>query len=330
MGRYFARRLLAMIPTFLGITFITLAIAHLAPGDPYAAQADILRGGAMNRNAALEFRKIMHLDDPLPVQWATWVRRIVTLDFDRSLRTGRPVLDMMVGALPPTLLVAGAAFFVAYLIAIPLGILSATRSGGLADRATSAILFALYSLPNFWVAVSLMLFLGGGGRGKYPMIFPIQGLTTQEVWAQGGFALVRDVAWHLVLPVACLAYGLLASVSRYMRTGMLEVIRQDYIRTARAKGLSEWAVVMKHALRNSILPIVTLVGLMLPYLVGGTVVIEEIFGIPGMGQLTFVAIHNRDYPVIMAVTSLTAVITMLAVLATDVLYSIVDPRIRYR
>jgi peptide/nickel transport system permease protein len=329
MGRYLVRRLLIMIPTLLGISFITLGIAHLAPGDPISLQSDVARAGAFNRDAVVQFRKIMHLDDPLPVQWASWLRRMITLDFDRSLITGRPVIDTIAERLPPTLLLAGLAFLLTYLLAIPLGVLSAARQGTAVDRVATVSLFALYSLPNFWVAIMLMLFLGGGGHGKYPMWFPIQGLVSDEAMAAGGLKLVGNVIWHLVLPVVCLTYVALASVSRYMRTGMLEAIRQDYIRTARAKGLPERAVVLKHALRNSLIPVITLIGLMLPYLVGGSIVIEQIFGIPGMGQLSFEAVQTRDYPVIMAVTALVALVTMLALLFSDVLYSVVDPRIRH-
>ncbi len=330
MGSYVAKRLAIMVPTFLGISLITLGIAHLAPGDPYAMQADVTRAGTFNRDAVLQFRKIMHLDDPVPVQWVNWLRRILTLDFDRSLLTGRPVLEMIEEALPRTLLLTGVSLLLTYLIALPIGIYSAVRRGSFGDRTATLVLFGLYSLPNFWVAIMLMLFLGGGGRGRYPLVFPIQGLFSDAARAAGGLALVKDVVWHLVLPVTCLTYVLLASVSRYMRSGMLDAIRQDYMRTARAKGLSEWAVVLKHGLRNSLIPVTTLLGLMLPYLVGGSIVIEEIFGIPGMGELSFVAIKNRDYPVIMAVTALIAVVTMLALLLTDILYSAIDPRIRYR
>ena len=323
MATYLARRLLLMIPTLLGITLVTFVIIHLAPGDPVSiALGGEMRAGSMSAEAIEHFRKEMHLDDPMLVQYGRWVFSLLTLDFGTSWRTGRTVLEQIGEALPVTMGLGGAALFFVYLLGLPLGILSAVKQGSLRDRATTLVLFVLYSLPSFWVGTLAILYLGGG---KYWDVIPVQGLRSPD--AQG--LAILDLLWHAITPVVLLAYASLASVSRYMRTGMLEVIRQDYVRTARAKGLSERAVVYKHALRNSLIPILSHLGLMVPFLIGGSVIVERLFGIPGMGQLMFQAILTRDYSLIMGISTVTAVLTMLGILATDVLYAVVDPRISY-
>ncbi|WP_373048149.1 ABC transporter permease [Vulgatibacter sp.] len=327
MGTYLARRLLLMIPTLLGITLITFVVIHMAPGDPVTvAMGGEVQQGSMSAEAIEHFRKEMHLDDPLLVQYGRWIGRILTLDFGTSWRTGRPVLEQIAERLPVTMGLGAAALFFVYLAGLPLGILSAVKQGSLRDRVTTVGLFVLYSLPSFWIGTLAILYLGGG---KYWDVIPVQGLRSPDHDELSGLSQVADVLWHAVTPVVLLGYASLASVSRYMRTGMLEVIRQDYIRTARAKGLSERVVVYKHALRNSLIPILSHLGLMVPFLIGGSVIVERLFGIPGMGQLMFQSILARDYSLIMGISTVTAVITMFGILATDLLYAVVDPRISY-
>jgi peptide/nickel transport system permease protein len=190
----------------------------------------------------------------------------------------------------------------------------------------TVVLFALYSLPNFWIATLAIVYLGGG---DFWDVFPVYGL--QSIGADGWpwWQRVQDQIWHLILPITCMTYYTFAVLSRYMRAGMLEVIRQDFIRTARAKGLSERVVIYRHALRNSLIPIVTLMADLLPALIGGSIVIETIFTIPGMGQLSFESVLNRDYPLIMAVFTLSALLTLVGILLADFLYTLVDPRIAY-
>lgn len=261
-------------------------------------------------------------------QYAKWFTRIVTFDFGVSqVQIGRPVLDILLDALPNTLLISMVSLFVAYLISIPIGVASAANQGSFFDRAMTVVLFVLYSLPSFWVALMLIALLCGQG---YLDWFPITGLHSRSPDEYPLGSSLLDLVWHMVLPVVCLTYSSLASLSRYQRVGMLDVVRQDYIRTARAKGLAERVVIWKHAVRNSLLPVITLLGLQIPFLVGGSVITEGIFQIPGMGNETFQAILSRDYPVVMAVIVLTAVVTMLALLLSDVLYAIADPRISYK
>jgi peptide/nickel transport system permease protein len=212
-----------------------------------------------------------------------------------------------------------------YLIAIPCGVFSATHSGSASDRLLTLFFFLLYSLPGFWVAVLLIMFLGGGELWD---VFPIYGVSSvgSESWPFP--ARLLDRLWHLVLPVFCLTYGSLAYLSRLTRASLLEVIREDYVRTARAKGLSERIVIFKHAFRNALLPIVTLLAFLLPAMFGGSVIIESIFSIPGMGQLAFEAVLSRDYPVIMAITTISALLTLVGLLLGDILYAALDPRIK--
>jgi peptide/nickel transport system permease protein len=315
-----------MVPTFAGITVVTFLVINLAPGDPTSANPDFVASGQMSRESLESFRRAMGLDRPLPERYFLWVRRVVTFDFGTSSHDHRPVFDKIREALPNTLLLSTLALLCSYLLAIPLGVFSAVRKDTAADRAVTVGLFSLYSLPNFWVAIMLVMLFGGG---RYLDVFPIQGLASEGADGLPFLSRMGDALWHLVLPVFCLTYASLASLSRYMRTGMLDVIRQDYIRTARAKGLPERVVIFKHALRNSLIPILTLLGLSLPQLIGGSVVVEQIFGIPGMGRLSFQAIANRDYNTLMAVTTFTALLTMVGILLSDVLYAFVDPRIHY-
>jgi len=313
-----------MIPTFVGITLLTFGIAHLAPGDPLQLDPEGPGGGAASREALEQFRRTQGLDRPLAVQYGRWFSKVVTLDFGTSNQDHRPVTAKIRESLPKTLLLSGLALFLSYLLAVPLGVFSAVKQGRPLEQGVTVVLFLLYSMPSFWVAVMLLLTFASPHAFNW---FPLQGLTSDGFGAMGFFGKVADVAWHAVLPLTCLTYGALASLSRYMRSGMLEVIRQDYVRTARAKGLSERAVIWKHAFRNAVIPIVTLLGMMLPHILGGSVIVESIFGINGMGQLAFEAILHRDYPMVMGITTFVAVLTMFSVLLSDVLHALVDPRV---
>lgn len=318
MNRYVLKRLAQMVPTFLGITVLTFAIAHLAPGDPLQLDPESSRALAVSARA-------LPPSEPLPVQYLRWLARVVTFDFGRSLSDQRPVTEKVKEAMPRTLLLAFAALLLAYGLAIPLGVYQAARPRALLSRALSTFLFIAYSVPVFWVAVMLLLFLAGS-RGVD--LFPFEGLHSQGSGELGPVRYALDVAWHLVLPVICLSYSTLAVVSRQVRASMTAALAQDYVKAARARGIGRRSILYRHALRNSLLPVITLLSMSLPYLIGGSIVIERAFGIPGMGSLAFEAIGARDYPVVMAVATLSAVITMVAVLCADLLYAAVDPRIR--
>lgn len=330
LAQYILKRCLLMIPTLIGIAIITFAIVHLAPGDPASLKAQSSSEMISSDAAALEVieqtKAIYGLDKPLYVQFFQWSKRMVKLDFGESLKDHRKVSEKIWEALPPTILLNSITLLLIYLIAIPLGIYTALKPNSLSDKITSIGLLMLYSLPNFWVAMLLIVFLGGG---DYLNIFPITGLLSDSANLLPWYGKLGNMAWHLVLPVLCLTYGGLAFLSRFARTSMLEVIRQDYIRTAHAKGLSEWKVVTRHALRNAFIPMLTLIGALLPALISGSVIVEQIFSIPGMGRLGFEAVLARDYPVIMAIATISAVLTLISMLITDILYAIVDPRVSF-
>jgi peptide/nickel transport system permease protein len=329
MRNYFVRRLLLIIPTLFGISIISFLIIHLAPGDPAALKfGQEERSGSQPLTDLMikETRALYGLDQPLPVQYVQWFKRILTFDFGESLRDHRPVIAKLKERIPVSIKLSGISLLLAYLLSIPLGIYSATRQHAAGERLITVLLFALYSLPNFWLATMAIVYFGGG---DFWNVFPVYGLRTTGYESWTWWQQLRDEIWHLILPVTCMSYYTLAVLSRYMRTGMLETIRQDYIRTARAKGLSERVVVYRHALRNSLIPIITLMADVLPALIGGSIVVETLFQIPGMGLLSYDAVFSRDYPLLMGIFTLSALMTLVGILIADFLYTLVDPRIGY-
>lgn len=330
MKTYLIKRLLQIIPTLLGITLITFIVIQLAPGNPamlklkMAGQAE-LGEKAISEEIIEQTKALYGLDKPIPIQYLLWVKRVFTFDFGNSYKDHRPVWDKIAERLPVTLQLNIISIFLVYLIAIPCGVYSATHQGTITDKSLTLGFFFLYSLPSFWVAVLLIMFLGGG---DFLDVFPVYGISSIGAERMGAVSWLVDRMWHLVLPVVCLTYGGLAFLSRLTRANMLEVIREDYVKTARAKGLSERVVIYKHALRNALLPIVTLLAALLPAMFGGSIIIESIFSIPGMGQLGFEAVLSRDYPLIMAETTISALLTLVGLLMSDVLYAALDPRIK--
>jgi peptide/nickel transport system permease protein len=285
MRAYIIRRLLLMIPTFIGITLVSFFMIQLAPGSPVytmllAGQGD-LAADAGGQEAIQQWMEQYDMDEPLPVRYVLWLKKLFTLNLGTSMKDGRPVADKILDAVPITLELNIISIFLVYLISVPIGVYSATHHRSVSDNILTVVLFVLYSLPNFFVAMLLILYLG---NPNYFDWFPIANLKSlgSEDWPF--WNRLADHLHHLVLPVTCLTYVALARISRYARAGMLETIRQDYIRTARAYGFSEKVVVFKYALRNSIIPILTLLGTLLPVLIGGSVIIEQIFSIPGMGR----------------------------------------------
>ncbi len=330
MKAYLIRRLLLVIPTLIGITMILFCVIQLAPGSPVLLRLQKMQGAMGSESVPQEIieqtQKLYGLDKPLPVQYALWVKRLVTLDFGTSYKDRRPVLDKIAEALPITLQLNLISIFLVYVISVPIGVYSATRPRSAPDAIITFFLFVLYSLPTFWVAMLLIFFLGGGQHLNW---FPIYGISSlgadQMPWSQW----LLDRLWHMALPLFCLTYAGLASISRFARAGLIDVVRQDYIRTARAYGFSERVVILKYALRNSLIPIITLIGTLLPSLLGGSVIIEQIFSIPGMGRLAFEAMLSRDYPVVMGILTTSALLTLVGLIISDILYAIVDPRIRF-
>ncbi len=331
MKSYLIKRMLQIIPTLLGITLITFVIIHLAPGNPAMLKLQMGKGQAELGNKAFsqqiieQTKELYGLDKPLPLQYILWVKRIFTLDFGFSYKDHRNVWDKISERLPITIQLNIISIFLVYLIAIPCGIYSSTHEGSFVDKILTVGFFFLYSLPSFWVAVLLIMLFGGG---EFWDVFPVYGISSIGSETMGLLPWLIDRMWHMVLPVVCLTYGGLAYLSRLTRAAMLEVIREDYVRTARAKGLSERVVIFKHAFRNALLPLITLLAFLLPSMFGGSVIIESIFSVPGMGQLGFESVLSRDYPVIMAITAISALLTLIGLLISDILYAALDPRIK--
>ena len=271
------------------------------------------------------------LDQPIPIRYVKWLGSMLTGDFGHSSSYARPTIDVVLEVVPNTLLLSGCALFFAFLFGIVLGALQAVRQYSAMDSTLSVVLLFFYSMPSFWLALMLSLALSLFARNvwEWPLWFPASGMHSNDYDLLPFFAQVKDLLWHLVLPTLSLALVLTAGIARHMRGSMLDVIRQDYVRTARAKGLPESSVIFKHALRNAAIPIVTLLGLYIPVLLSGSVLIEEVFAWPGMGRLMVGAISSRDYPVVMACSFVFAILVVLGNLLADVLYAVVDPRIRY-
>ncbi len=318
-----------MIPTMFGITLITFLVIQLAPGSPVESQMSVdlgVKSDQVTQEIIERTKKLYGLDKPIHQRYLIWLRQIVTLDFGNSYRDHRPVIEKIAERLPITLTLNVLSIFLVYLIAIPVGAWSAVRQWSFAERASTFVLFLLYSIPSFWMAVVLIYFFGGG---DFFNLFPIYGIHSRGYEDFPFFKQVLDFLWHLVLPVFCLTYASLASLSRFQKASLLEVLREDYITTARAKGLSSQRVLFKHALRNSLIPIITIVASILPAMIGGSVIIETIFSIPGIGRLGFESVLSRDYPVIMAVAAISAFLTLIGILISDIAYAVVDPRIGF-
>ena len=319
---YIARRLLYALLTFFGITVAVFTLIHSVPGDPISFYTGV--SGLNVPPAAIEaIRREHHLDEPLPVQFAFWLRGVATFDFGRSIIDRRNIRNEIVRRLPNTLLLNVTAFLLAAAIGVPIGLWSARRPGRTLDRASAVTFFLLYSLPSFWVALMLMRWFAVDLA-----VLPLFGMTSAGYESLSFAGKLRDRAAHLVLPVITLAYAQLAIFARFSRAAVFDVIRQDFITTARAKGAGEGAVLWHHALRNALLPLITLLGLTVPYLLSGSVIVEEIFQWDGIGLLFFDSIRARDYPVAMALTVVTAIATLLASLVADILYAVADPRVR--
>jgi len=321
MTQYVIRRLLQAAPLLLVISLLTFLIVEIAPGD--ATQMYVNPEQGADPEYLAQVRRSLGLDEPFYVRYAAWLGRTVQGDLGFSFRTRRPVTQEVGERLPNTLLLGGTALFFSFIFAIPIGVISALKRYTLVDYVVSVLALVGISVPIFWVALILIqvfaIQLGW---------FPASGMTdVRESYT--GFAHTVDVLRHMLLPAIVLSLAQIASWSRYQRSALLEVLGQDYIRTARGKGLSEWRVISFHALRNTMLPILTLIGISIPNLVTGAFVTETIFSWPGMGRLGVGAVSGRDYPVIMAVTLLSALLILTGNLLTDLAYAWADPRIRY-
>lgn len=322
MLTYIIRRILGIIPLLLGITIISFIIIHLAPGKPTTIEQ------SLNPKISLEVRqrleKLYGLDKPLHIQYFIWIKRLVKFDFGRSFIDNRLITNKILERIPVTLVINVLSLVLIFFLAIPIGIKSAIHPNGYFDKITTILVFIGFSIPTFWLALLLMSLFGVQLNW-----LPVSGIKSLDFEYFNFGRKFIDLARHLILPVVVSSITGLAGVSRYMRLSMIGVLNQPYIYTARAKGLPEYKIIYKHAFRNAVLPIVTILGLSIPGLLGGSVIFESIFAIPGIGRLFYEAVMARDYPLIMAEVVLGAILTMAGNLIADISYAYVDPRIRY-
>jgi peptide/nickel transport system permease protein len=312
-----------MIPLVLGISIITFFVLHLTPGKPIELMTDM--NMKITADARQRLVQLYGLDKPWYIQYSRWLVRIIKFDFGNSFRDNRPVIKKIAERLPATLLLNFWSLLIIFCVSIPIGVYTALKKDTLFDKSLTVFVFIGYSVPRFWLAILLMVLFGI----KLGWL-PISGLRSVNYDMLSLSGKIIDIIKHLILPVIISAFAGLAGLSRYVRNSMLDVLSTEYIKYARAKGLPERIIVYRHALRNALLPVVTILGLSLPELIGGSFIFETIFAYPGMGRLGYEAIMSRDYPVIMAVGTITALLTLIGNLIADITYAYVDPRIRYK
>lgn len=324
MFNYLVRRVALALLTLALITFVVYALIRHIPGTPLTTDPAMMNPSKMPSKADIQrWEKLYGLDKPWYQAYFVWLGNVVRFDFGRSIpQNNKPVAELIAERAPATLLLTVTSLLISYILSIPIGLWATVRMGSFRERAISTLLYMLYSLPAFVAALYLqLLFFSKLGW------LPLFGMHSDNYSSLSLNGKIWDIAQHAILPITCFTYGSLAYYSRFVQANMEEVIRQDYIRTARAKGVPPMQVIWRHAFRNTLIPLVTLLGLTLPSLLGGAVILEQIFGWPGMGRLFFEAIGQRDYDTIMGLTLMFSVLTLLGQLLADVLYAVVDPRV---
>jgi peptide/nickel transport system permease protein len=319
---YLIRRFLIGMLTLVLITMLIYALIRSMPGDPLTAQEAMNVDRAANREDFDRMREAYGLNKPIPIAYLGWIGDVATGDLGTSITRHQPVLRMIRERIVPTMLLSVTSLLLTYLLAIPLGLYVSVRADRWDERVIGSVLYMLYSLPAFVAALFLQLFLAV----RWDLL-PLRGMTSDNYSQLSEMGKVVDLFWHSVLPVTCYTYGGLAYYTRFIRANMQEVIRQDYIRTARAKGVPPARVIVVHAFRNTLIPLVTLIGLTLPTILSGSVILEQIFNWPGMGRLFLESISERDYPTVMGLTLMFSVLTLMGQLLSDVMYAVVDPRV---
>lgn len=315
--KYICKRLLIIIPTFLGITILAYILSAMAPGDPI----DMIVGSAQIDQAMVDKLRAQYgLDQPVIIQYFHWLGRFLQGNLGVSYRTSEPVLNMILDRLGPTLMITLSSVVISVILAIPMGVAAAVKPYSLWDYVASGISFLAAAMPNFFVSLILVFIFG----------ISLQVLPTSGMYSSTGAKTFSDLLIHMILPVAVLAFQQIGNLIRQVRGSMLEVLQEDYIRTAREKGLKEKRVIIRHGLRNALVPVVTTIGMNLPFIVGGAIVTEQIFSWPGLGSLMVQSINARDYPVIMGITVAIAIVVLIGNLITDLVYGILDPRISYK
>jgi peptide/nickel transport system permease protein len=318
MGRYIIRRVLTAIPTLIAISMVIFAILALAPGDPLS---DLALNPSVPPAVRQRIRENLGLEEPIPVRYTKWAKSLFTGDFGYSFRTRAPVIDLLKQRLPTTLYVSGLAFLLSLLIAIPIGVLSAVKQYSVFDNVATTLAFIGFSLPTFCTGLLFILLF----TIRLDWLPSIYRSTIQEEGLAGVWERIRQA----IMPITVLALFQAATLMRFVRASMLENIHQDYVRTARSKGLNERVVISRHALRNALIPVVTIVALSVPGVITGAVITEQIFKVPGMGQLLISSIQNNDTPVVMAIAFIFSILVVFFNLVADVIYGVLDPRIKY-
>ncbi len=324
MLKYTIKRLLLSVPLILGIMTATFFMSHLAPGDPMDMYLEQRRQSQVDPQVIELLRQKYGLDQPIHVQYVTWIKNFAKGDLGESFRYRRPVKDLMIEAIPYTLQLTFLAIILDALVGISLGIISAVKQYTKLDKAVTVGSLVVYAIPSFWLALMLIMVFSVN-LGWFPTS-QTRSMNYDDLTAIGK---LLDRMWHLALPVSIMGLAGAAGTARYMRSRLLEVLNEDYIMAARARGFRESTVIVKHALRNALIPIVTIYGMSLPFLLGGAAIIETIFAWPGMGRLTVSAVGGRDYPIIMATVTIAAILTVLGNLLADITYAAVDPRVSY-
>lgn len=323
MAAYLMRRMLMGLLTLWLITFVVFGLIRNMPGTPLQLEGENL-DQKIDPADIERMKKNYGLDLPWHKAYVVWLGNVLRLDLGRSFSQRQPVLKLIGERVGPTLLISLSSLVLTYLLSIPLGLYCSAKSGKPSERAVGTLLYMLYSLPAFVAALLLLMLL------SYRMDwFPLRGMKSDNYNQLGNWQQFKDVVWHAVLPIVCATYGSLAYYTRFVRANLQEVVRQDYIRTARAKGAGPLRVLVLHAFRNTLIPLVTLIGLTMPYLISGSIILEQVFDWPGMGRMYFESISTRDYPLIMGLTLLFSVVALLGQLLADVLYAVVDPRVSY-
>lgn len=322
MRTYLLRRFLQMIPLFIGITIISFSIMYLAPGGPMS----LMISPELTPEDTARMEEKFGLNDPAHIQYFRWAGQLLQGNFGISFRSGRRVIDLIAARLPNTILLNACVMIFSLGLAIPIGVLSAIKQYSIIDTLATFFAFCGISMPNFWLGMLMIYLFAVKLRW-----LPTSGASTYKwsVETVGLFWFLVDRLKYLIMPVIVLGTSQMAGLTRYMRSSMLQVIREDYVRTARAKGLAERTVIYKHAMRNALIPIVTIMAMMIPALLGGSVITETIFSWPGVGRMSFNGILERDYPIVLAFNVIGAVMTLVFMLVADILYVLVDPRIRF-
>jgi peptide/nickel transport system permease protein len=333
MTTYIARRILLLIPLLFGISLVTFIGMHVIPGDASSA----LTGQGVTAADIARVRRQLHLDQPIIVQYGYFLAGIVHGDFGMSLRTHNPVMQDVAQALPTTIQLTLAALVIAVVVGVSVGIVAATHRGSFLDTLSMSTVLVGVSMPVFWTGILLLILFGatlqwlpiGGTLDNSVTLHRITGMTVLDSVLTGNVDALRSSVQHLILPAVTLALFPMASISRMTRATMVEELGADHVRTARAKGLPRGAVVWKHALRNALIPVVTVIGLQLGLLLSGAVLTETVFALPGIGQLAVTSILYRDYPVVQGVVIIAAFLFVIVNLGVDILYALLNPRIEY-